>query len=363
MNVVRRSLIREARFVRTAVRHPGVVKPRAQRLLSARSSYLERNHDPANTLLLVGSGRSGSTWLSEVLVETFACRLIFEPLRRDRVPLAANVAWGSYVDPRHPDPEIQRVLDRILAGRIRSRWADHFNVYRFPRRRLVKEIRATNLLPFVRTRFPQIPIIYLLRHPVATAWSATELGWASFLSEFLRQDSLMDGPLAPYREVIDRHGDDPDPFHGHVLRWCLENAVPIGLLPPGSVHVVLYENLVEDPHGELRRLAAYLGTFGEHTWDFDPSRPTVDRPSAANYRQTPVMTAGERLQSWVGVVPRPSVERAVALLEEFGLDRVYGASVRPYVDADSVLLGSEGPGPAQVETAGGPDGTQSSKSR
>jgi hypothetical protein len=324
--------------------------------------FVERNHDIDNTLLLMGSGRSGSTWLSEVLVEAFSCRLIFEPLRRDRVRLSRGVAWGSYADPGDDDPELRRVMGRILTGRIRNPLVDSLNTHRFPRRRLVKEIRATNLLPWIHAQFPEVPVIYLLRHPVAASWSATQLEWKPFFGEFLGQDRLMEGPLAPFADVITRHRADADLFHRHVLRWCMENSVPIGQLAPGSVHVVFYEDLVEDPYGELRRLAEYLRRFGRGRWNFDPTtRLTVDRPSRANYRQTPVMSASQRLESWVGVVPPPSVERAVALLREFGLDRIYGTSLRPCVAADGVLQG--GTGLPQAEAPASPAGGESSNSR
>ena len=141
--------------------------------------------------------------------------------------------WGSYADADSDDAEFHRVLERVLTGRIRNPIVDAFNAYRLPNRRLVKEIRATNLLPWIHTHFPEVPVIYLLRHPIAASWSATELGWKPYISEFLRQPRLMDGPLAPYRDVVARHGDDPDLFHRHVLRWCLENSVPIGELEPG----------------------------------------------------------------------------------------------------------------------------------
>jgi len=361
MKVIRRTITDEIRFVRKVRRDRQVAVRRWRRLRSLRSGFIERNHNIAKTLMIAGTGRSGSTWLSEVLVETFSCRMIFEPLRRDRVPVSAGLPWGSYADPGRDDPELRQVLERILSGRLRSRWSDRHNAYRFPRRRLVKEIRATNLLPWLSAQFPQMPIVYLLRHPVPTAWSAMELGWDPFLSEFLGQPRLMDGPLAPWREVIARHGADPDLFHRHVLRWCMENVVPISLLSPGSVHVVFYEDLVEDPHGELRRLAAYLRRFGRRTWAFDPNtRPMVDRPSFANFRKTPMMSPDERLRSWVGTVPQPSVERAVALLGEFGLDRVYATPVRPLVEPDDVLLGAVA-GP-QVELPGSSRGTESSNS-
>jgi hypothetical protein len=361
VNVVRRTLVRESRFVRRAIRHPRIVQRRWRRVTSSQTAFIELNHDTAETVLLVGSGRSGSTWLSEVLVEAFACRMIFEPLRRDRVPLSAGVPWGRYAEPGVMDPELEHVWGNILTGRVRCPWTDKFNAYRFPRRRLVKEIRATNTLPWLGARFPEVPTIYLLRHPVATAWSAAQLGWDPFLSEFLGQPLLMDGPLAPWRDVIARHSADADLFHRHVLRWCMENSVPIRQLAPGSVHVVFYENLVEDPHGELQRLARYLGRFKEGAWDFDPARPTVDRPSRANYRKTPMMSADERLRSWVDTVPVASVERAVALVKEFGLDHVYGADVRPNVTAEALLQGGTACPPGQVP--GVSRGTESSTSR
>jgi hypothetical protein len=75
----------------------------------------------------------------------------------------------------------------------------------------------------------------------------------------------------------------------------------------------------------------------------------VDRLSRANYRKTPMMPANERLQSWVGTVPDPSVDWAVALLEEFGLDRIYAGAVRPRLAPDEVLVGDvAAPSPPSV---------------
>ena len=131
--------------------------PRLRRYSSARRFFVERNHDIRKTLLLVGSGRSGSTWLSEVLVEAFSCRLIFEPLRRNAVPLSKNVPWGSYVAAGEDDAEIHRVMKRILTGRIRNPMVDKFNGYRFPQRRLVKEIRPPISCPGPMRSSPRCP--------------------------------------------------------------------------------------------------------------------------------------------------------------------------------------------------------------
>ena len=288
----------------------------------------------------MSSARSGSTWLSDILEESLGCRMVFEPLRRDKVPLAAGVPWGRYSDPDGPDAELDDVMRRILTGRVRSRWSDKFNRRRLPRRRLVKEVRATNLLPRIVERFPGMPIVFLLRHPIPTAWSAAELHWKPYLGEFLGQAPLVDGPLAPFRGIIAEHASSEDLFEKHVLRWCLENYIPVNFLAPGSVHVVFYENIVEDPDGEIERLSRYLDRFSGGGWVLAPERPSaVDLPSRANYRGTPVLAAEERLRSWCDEVPEPSIRLALEMVAAFGLDRIYGSDVRPLVGPDAVLIG------------------------
>jgi sulfotransferase family protein len=309
-------------------------------LKSPRAGYLDLNHDYHRTLLLVSSARSGSTWLSDILEETLRCRMIFEPLRRDRVPLARDIPWGRYSVPGQPDPALDDVMRRILTGRVRSQWSDKFNRYRLPHHRLVKEVRATNLLPRLTTQYPGMPIVFLLRHPVPTAWSAAELYWKPYLNEFLRQPLLMDGPLAELSALITEEAAVDDLFHKHVLRWCLENYVPVQQLATGSVHVVFYESIVEDPDRELERLSRYLEQFSAAGWSFTAGRPSaLDLPSRANYRGTPVMAAEKRLRSWCDDVPPEAVARALELIGRFGLDRIYGTDVRPLLTPDEVLLG------------------------
>jgi hypothetical protein len=299
----------------------------------------------------MSSRRSGSTWLSEMLAERYSCRLIYEPFCENRARLWGNVPEGLYVDPAEDDAELHRVVRRILTGRVRQWWAnpaESFNVHRSPRRRLIKEIAVTNLLPWIHTQFPDVPVIYLLRHAIPVSSSAAQL-WPEgkpILNEFLRQDRLMDGPLAPWRALITAHSTAPDLFYRHVLRWCMENLVAISQLPPASVHVILYEELVENPAGELRRLAQYLKGFKAGNWAFDPTvMPPTDRPSRSNYLGTPVLPPRQRLQLWQQTVPLHGIEQAVALLREFGLDRIYDSSSRPLVPADCVLQSHSAPVP------------------
>jgi hypothetical protein len=338
---LRRRVGRETYFLRQAVRRPKMFKRRARRTLSPKVAFLESNHHPSRSLLVVGSARSGTTWLAEVLADSLHGRLVFEPLRTETVPLARPVRFGHFLDPgRAPDPTVAHVLDKIMAGRVRTRWTDEYNTVRFARCRVVKEIRATNLLPWIVRRYPRTPVVYLLRHPVPSSWSVAQLGWPDKLQQFLGQESLMQGPLAPFGTVIDAAAGSTDPFHRFVLRWCLENFVPTELLDAGQAHVVFYEHLVEDPRAELARLSAFLRRFSPGTWNVRlEGADTFSTPSHTNYRGTDVASGSDRLDDWVGEVSAPQVEAALALVNAFGLDRIYGATTSPRIAPEAVLGG------------------------
>jgi hypothetical protein len=318
-------------------------------------TILELNHDYRRTLLVVGSARSGSTWLSDLLEESLRCRVIFEPLRRDKVPISRGVPWGFYADPDRSDPDLYGVIDCIMSGRVRSVWTDEGNAHRIPRRRLVKEIRATNLLPWIARSFPGLPVVYLLRHPIPSALSASQLGWDPFLEEFIGQDALMSGPLRPFATAIAAH-QDGDLFHRHVLRWCMENFVPVHMLAPGSVHVVFYEELVENPGREVERLTEFLHRFSAGRWVVDDGPlAAAGRLSRTNFRDTPLLAPADRLDSWRAEVSTETLASAMAIVGAFGLDGVYGHATGPLVPPDGLVRGDTlgvGPeSPADPEAA------------
>lgn len=313
---------------------------RGRRLAGPTVAFLDLNHDPKRTILLAGSARSGSTWLSEVLVDQLRCRFVFEPLRRDRVALARAVRFGQYAAPDREDPELARVVGRVLTGRVRSRWSDEYNSVRLARRRMVKEIRINNLLPWLVRRYPDTPVVYLLRHPVPSARSLAQLGWPDRLPDFFGQPELMAGPLAPMAATARHWAAEGDAFRRFVLRWCLENWVPLHRLGPVEAHVVFYEDLVADSARELERLGRYLGRFPSFAgtrWTPATLATALDRPSVTNYRHTDVAAGVARLSRWIDEEDAGAVADALGIVEAFGLGGLYGLGARPLVGPDAVL--------------------------
>jgi hypothetical protein len=190
----------------------------------------------------------------------------------------------------------------------------------------------TNMLPWLVARYSQIPIIYLLRHPLAVAWSYSQLTWDDGLGHVLRQEPLMEDYLGAFRDKIFRQM-----FLSHIYRWCCENYVPINSLSPGSVHVVLYEDLLRNPNEELQRLGQYFSKFSEpwRSWRYSPN--DLDRRSAADNRLT---APSNRIGEWRHGLPDSLIADALAVVADFGLDRVYGDDIQPKIMADRVLRSS-----------------------
>ena len=211
-----------------------------------------------------------------------------------------------------------------------------FNRARLARGRVVKDISSTNLLPWIVDRYPEVPVVYLLRHPVPVAWSQASMGW---------------GTLGPYLRHGTGAGDDPplcrtelmrQTFVENVLRWCLENVVPLTTLAPDAAHVVLYEEAVRDPEAELGRLATYLHRFG-HPWSrWSAVRAPTARPSSTDFRRTSEHP-GDRAASWRHEVPASWADEAGSVVAAFGLDRIYGPDADPRMHASEVLDTTSGP--------------------
>ncbi len=126
---------------------------------------------------LAGSGRSGTTWIQEIINFKKDHRVVFEPFWADRVPICAAFARHPYLRPSNREPRFVPPARQIIRGRLRSDWTDQFTdagVYRF---RLIKDIRANLFLFWLRHQYPRLPIILLLRHPVAVATSQLKRGW------------------------------------------------------------------------------------------------------------------------------------------------------------------------------------------
>jgi hypothetical protein len=313
---------RRSRVRQTVAKLPAAKRVEVRVRRFAAKCYVDLNSDYRKSIFISSSGRSGSTWIANVINYRNDYRLIFEPFRRDHVGIARDIRYGQYLDPSRRSNQLAPAIEAILRGQVREWSADRYNTKRLVTKRLIKDIRTTNLLPWIHHNFHDLPMIYLLRHPFAVATSFTRLGWRDFLSEFLAQADLMRVHFRRFQPVIEDIAHNGDLFDRHVLRWCLENYVPLSTLETGDVHLIFYEQFVDDPFAELRRLGSYLGIDFE-----DEVLAALPVPSRMTFPEAAARSRSDE-----------ELRRAVDIVGEFGLDRIYALNRRPRLPPDSPLL-------------------------
>lgn len=275
-------------------------------------------------VMLAGSGRSGTTWVAEVLNHDHRFRDLFEPFWGHKVEACRGFAARHYLRPGDPDPARHAVAADILAGRIRNDWIDQFDRAPDSPHRLVKEIRANLMLAWLQAHFPEMRIVLLLRHPGAVAASRLRLGWGTALDEMLAQPDLVDDHLGA---ILAQGRPGADPLERQLWFWCIENLVPLRQFSPGSIHVACYEDLRRDPEAGFRRIFDFLGlAWSEAVLD------RVGRPSRMTVATDAAPATRDPLARWRDACTPDDLDRLDALLARFRLDAIYTREVMPHCD-------------------------------
>ncbi len=291
-----------------------VSRSAGERLLAG--LYVDLNREPRNSTFLAGSGRSGTTWLSDLINHRRDYRYIFEPFNPEKVSICGHFRSKQYLRPDDSREEFLGPARKILSGGLRNGWTDRFHRGFLTRRRLIKDIRANLLLGWMRANFPEMPIILLLRHPCAVVASRLRLGWNDNLAETMEQEDLVADYLSPMEDAIRFARDD---FERHLFLWCIDNYVPLTQFSPGEIHVAFYEDLLASPEEELQSLFAFLGRrVDERVYE------QMERPSPLSSEDT-----SRTLDGWRSSVSKARISRAGEILGLFGLDRIYGEDSMP----------------------------------
>jgi len=203
-------------------------------------SFHDIGGGPEQSVLIAGSGRSGTTWVGEVLAEVSGARLIFEPFLLDQdghFPITKTLHVDEqraqrnhqlYI-PAGAESSLGPEITAILEGKSHNMWCDrnpHFKVYR---RRIIKEIRANLFLGYIHQNHPQIPIVVINRDPLIVINSqlsvARARGWNfEWQPEcVLSQPELMRDYLEPYRRFISQASSHLERL---AHKWCIETLVP-----------------------------------------------------------------------------------------------------------------------------------------
>lgn len=292
-------------------------------------------NDYRKTIFLAGTGRSGTTWLEDIVNYTGSCRIMFEPFHSRKVSIINHFAYRQYINPNNRDRKFIEPVEIILSGRIRNSWIDQFNKSVIPGKRIIKDIRAHLMLKWIKEVFPEISMILLLRHPCAVACSKLRSGWDTHLEEFLDQEELMDDYLNPFKGIIEYHYKRKNnDFNKHILMWCIENYIPLKQFKKDEIQIIFYENLCINPEEEARRIFDYLG----ENYSIQKVMDIIRRPSALSHKESAIYSMTSLIDGWKRKISYSQIQAAIEMLNLFGLQKIYSEDLTPHISEDEVFL-------------------------
>ena len=299
---------------------------RARRVF--RRSVLRRLYrDPGGgveqSILVAGTGRSGTTWLADLIDAAVPTRLMFEPFHSRLVEPFRSFSYFPYRRPDASDEALREYSERVFTGRIRHSWVDRAVSHLRSDRRLVKEIRAHLFLKWIKVQFPDLPLVFIVRHPCAVVASRIRCGWATEgdLAPMLVQPELVEDYLAERADLIEAA---ERPEEKHALIWCIHNLVPLSQLAEHDHCLVSFERLVSTPRREMTRVLEYLGCSGSQL----PER-RIGRPATTSLSTSAVVRGESPLSQWRECLSSAQERRILAIVDGFGLGGLYRDSLGP----------------------------------
>jgi hypothetical protein len=295
---------------------------RAMQLFGSRF-YFNPHPDMRRSILVAGTARSGTTWLGDLIASQIPSRILFEPFNPDLVSDYRRFHYFQYMRPGTENSEFHAFAQKVFTGDIRNRWIDRQNERIISRSRLVKEIRANLALKWLHDNFPEVPILFIMRHPCAVVLSRMELGWATDrdIKPFLSQPQLAEDFLGPYSDLIRSVRSVEEK---HAVIWSISNIVPLKQFNSNEWKVVYYENLCTQPEIELPGIFEAIGQQYSGRLFTGSNQPSQTTRSASA-----VVAGTNKIENWKNKLSRSQIDNVLRVVQAFGLGHVYDDSTLP----------------------------------
>ena len=289
--------------------------------------YRNPNTSLENSILVAGTARSGTTWLADILAGMLNGRILFEPFNPRLVQPYSSFHYFQYMRPDEPNEALKIFCHQVLTGNLCHPWIDRQVDYLNAENRIIKAIRANLMLKWLHGRFPQVPLIFIIRHPCAVVLSRMQLGWDTDkdIEPFLAQPKLVEDFLEPYLDMIAQAKTDVEK---HAIIWCISNLIPLKQFEDIPLHILFYEHLCTQPETELRRLISVIN------YPYQRKILTkVATPSATSRPTSAIVLGSERLTRWQNELSAKQAEKVLTIVNEFGLSYLYGDGFHPICSA------------------------------
>lgn len=276
-------------------------------------------------LWLIGDGRSGTTWVSNLINYDSYFRNVYEPFHPQIFPQLKYLSSHLYERPNAENPGLYDVAEDVFAGRLWHPRTDSDNAIRIYKGLLVKDIFANLFSYWVHNNFKGVKTILLIRNPFAVAMSKfmkKNWTWVTDPITLLNQSNLREDYLLEFEDLIFKTSEKNDFILNQILIWSIIHYVPFRQFNSDQVHLMFYENTFVNPSGEISKLENYVGKEFNRL-----PKQIIEKPSKVrgiNFeRNTSPIT------SWMNDIPITIIDQGFKILESFGLDNLYDQESMP----------------------------------
>jgi hypothetical protein len=330
-------IARIARYIaRSPIKKP--LYPVVDKVLQGVGRLNARGYDLEETILAVCPGRSGSTWLAEIVSALQGSVIIWEPLHPENNPRckAAGFGWQNYFGDDSDYPLQRSYLEDLYTGRdlstrtltsleLNPRRLASFNRY------VVKHVNANTILHRIMEWFP-VRAVLMVRHPCAVIASQLKhRGWALSKEDINLSDELLD-EFPHLGSTFERLNTIEELL---AFGWAVQTYVPLSRPSPHPWYLTTYERLVAGGEEEVERIFEYLQEPCPET-----AKVQLEKPSATAGKEASVRQNENRLTGWTERLGSDQIDRILQTVNACGVE-YYDRSLTP--DEEALPLRPEQP--------------------
>ncbi len=263
-----------------------------------------------NPIIIAGFGRSGTTWLSDIISKSLGGLILFEPFHpevcRDAKKLIYQINSKETVDlaaSQWITTNQKQVLNRwLLRNHLRP------PIQKIPQTYIdqiwnectiigFKTIRINHTLSLIKKKWPASRLIYIIRHPLAVVASLQqrpnfwkEFGWEWHYEQFI---SALKHSTHPKRDSWIEQANDLRTMNERVVYlWTVSQLLSLEQVDNCGGLIIRYEDLYLEPFAKTRELLQYLDhsdRLVHPSYIFEPSMTTLrtfHNSAAANFEST-----------------------------------------------------------------------------
>jgi len=252
-----------------------------------RGGFLEKD-----TIVALGSPRSGTTWIMEILNHLPGYTTVFEPFHPERFPRAGELklSMRHYETEGSENEALREYLGSVFRGEVTSRRPRYrLTLVNFIKRvtatkLIVKFVRANRLVPWILTNHDIRALVYIIRHPCATLASQLRTGYTGY--DVYRLAPPIDELINDASEIgfddaiINRLRGITTEIQTLAAVWVMDQVIPLRYTDP-RIFKLSYEDLSSNGEKEVMRLLRFL----DETDRYEDIIQEIKRPSILAKKQ------------------------------------------------------------------------------